>query len=82
MKSAQGEMSKPCDSEQPVGCRDRTKGGKIKKQSRFFFSSFSLSSGLTPRLQLLSSHCLSVQPSRQRIYKLWWAELWPRVSFV
>lgn len=37
MKSAQGEMSKPCDSEQPVGCRDRTKGGKIKKQSRFFF---------------------------------------------
>lgn len=47
MKSAQGEMSKPCDSEQPVGCRDRTKGGKIKKQS-WFFSSFSLSSGLTP----------------------------------
>lgn len=37
MKSAQGEMSKPCDSEQPVGCRDRTKGGKIKKQSGFFF---------------------------------------------
>lgn len=42
MKSAQGEMSKQCDSEQPVGCRDRTKKEKIKKQSRFFFSLFSL----------------------------------------
>lgn len=42
MKSAQGEMSKPSDSEEPVGCRDRTKGGKIEKQSRFFLFFFSL----------------------------------------
>lgn len=51
MKSAQGEMSKPSDSEEPVGCRDRTKGGKIEKQSRFFllffFPSAHLSSGVT-----------------------------------